>query len=172
MKIDFACGKHTRPGYFCIDAVQHPKATRDLDLLYVAEFDQHGGLKEKIPLEDGCAAELQAMHFIEHVFRYQAPALLSEWKRLLQPGGRLILELPNIELACRNLLAGMDDQMSMWPLYGDWSHKDPYMMHKHGYTPRTIQALLHEAGFRNPVMLAPQTHGAKMGRDMRVEAKK
>jgi len=62
--------------------------------------------------------------------------------------------------------------MSLWPIYGDWNHKDPYMLHKHGYTPRSIVALLTDAGFRKIELKPPQTHGARANRDMRVEAVK
>jgi hypothetical protein len=55
-------------------------------------------------------------------------------------------------------------------LYGDWSHRDPYMMHRHGYTPKTIQALLQECGLRRVALLPPKTHGARRNRDMRIEA--
>lgn len=98
--------------------------------------------------------------------------MLVEWYRLLKPGGRLILELPNLEKACRNLLKGLNDQMSMWPIYGDWNRGDEYMMHKHGYTPKTIKGLLKECGFSNISILPPQTHGRRANRDMRVEAVK
>src|SRR5690606_32870176 len=120
-----------------------------------------------LPLQAGVAEELHAMHVLEHVYLWEAPAMLGEWRRLLQPGGRLVLELPNILLAAKNLLNGMNDQMSMWPLYGDWNHRDPYMMHKHGYTPMTLRQLLEGNGFRDVKFGPPRTHGGKQNRDMR-----
>lgn len=171
MRINFGCGKQTWPDWFCIDAVRHPKASRDPDLLFALAFNDTQ-LVEALPLADGCADELHSYHFIEHVYRWEAPAVLAEWHRLLRPGGLLVLELPNLEAACRNLLAGARDQMGMWPIYGDWGHRDPYMMHKHGYTPATIQALVAECGFTNIRMARPQTHKARSDRDMRLEARK
>lgn len=171
MKINFACGKQTWDGFYCVDAVAHPKATRHPDLLHVLKFDRTK-LVNPLPLEDGCADELHSYHFLEHVTGYQAPALVAEWRRLLKVGGRLIIELPNLEAACRNLLAGMSDQMAMWPIYGDWSHEDEFMLHRHGYTPKTAKALLEENGFGRVIVLAPKTHGARANRDMRLEAVK
>lgn len=169
MRINFACGKQTWDGFYCVDAVKHPKASRDPDLLHVLKFDGPA-LVNPLPLEDGAASELHSYHFLEHVTRWQAPAVLGEFKRLLSPGGLLVLELPNLEAACRNLLAGMNDQMSMWPIYGDWNHMDEFMLHRHGYTPSTLRSLLEEVGFSKVKILAPQTHGARVNRDMRVEA--
>lgn len=170
IKINYGCGRRVQNGFYNIDAQHNPKAPRPPELLHALEFDEEGNLLEQTPLEDGFAEELYCFHLIEHFYRWQANSVINEFKRLLKPNGLLVLELPNIELACRNLLKGMDDQMSMWPLYGDWGHKDPYMMHKHGYTPKTITKLLEECGFKNIKMLPPQTHKRRTNRDMRVEA--
>lgn len=171
MRLNIGCGKQTWDGFFCVDAVRHPKATRAPDLLHAFVFDVDA-LTNPLPLADGCADELHAYHFVEHVTAYEAPALLGEFLRLVKPGGLLVLELPNIEAAARNLLAGMNDQMAMWPLYGDATHRDPYMLHRYGYTPKTIKALLVESGFSDVQIKPPKTHGARVNRDMRVEARK
>lgn len=171
MKLNFACGKQTWPGFFCVDAIQHPKASRLLDLVYAMQFDG-ATLLNPLPLADGCCDELHSYHFIEHVYRWESPAVLAEFFRLLKPGGRLILELPDIQKAAKNLLLDSPDQMSMWALYGDPGHKDPYMCHRWGYSPATISKLLADAGFQNIRVLPPQTHGARHSRDMRVECLK
>lgn len=169
MRINFACGRQVLDGFYNIDAVEHSKAERPPELLFELRFAD-GKLVEQIPLADGCATELHAMHVTEHFYRYDVDAVIEEWKRLLQVGGRLVLELPNIEAAARNLLAGMNDQMCMWPLYGDPSWKSPYMIHRWGYSPKTITALLAEHGFKKIQILPPQTHNCRANRDMRVEA--
>ncbi len=169
MRINFGCGRIVEDGWFNIDAAVSPRAKREPELLFTMEFD-NCKLRSQIPLPDGCATELQAMHVIEHFYRYDVEAVLEEWKRLLEDGGRLILELPNIELAAKNLLAGMNDQMCMWPLFGDPSHCDPYMTHHWAYSPKTISHLLKQAGFTNIEIKRPQTHGPRPDRDMRVEA--
>ncbi len=171
MKINIACGKQTWDDFFCVDAVRHPKASRDPDLLHAFRFDKTV-LVNPLPLECGQATELHSYHFLEHVYAWEAPALLQEFKRLLQPGGLLVLELPNITLAAKNLLAGLGDQMSMWPLYGDPQHLDPYMTHRWGYTQKTLKALLVSNGFVDLKFCNPKTHGAKLLRDMRVECRR
>lgn len=169
MKINFACGKQTWDGFFCVDAVKHPKASRAPDLLHTLKFDGEV-LVNPLPLADGVATELHSYHFLEHVYAWEAPALVREWARLLRPGGKLVIELPNLRSACQNMIAGSTDQMVMFPLYGDPSHKDPFMTHRWGYTPRTARELLEANGFSDARWLAPQTHGARINRDMRLEA--
>lgn len=171
MKLNIGCGKQTWNDFVCTDAVQHPKATRPLDLVYAFEFADDGRLKHPIDLPDDCASELHSYHFIEHVFRWEADSVIREFRRLLLPGGTLILELPDIEKAARNLLNGDTDQMCMWPLYGDPGTKDPYMCHKWGYTPKTIKQLLTGNGFNKVRILPPKTHGKRGNRDMRIEAR-
>lgn len=168
MKINFACGNKPLPGFFNIDAVNRDGTP--VDLIYLADFDENCELRERIPLDDECADELHSMHFIEHLYRFHADAMVREWFRLLKRGGRIVLECPNILLAAKNLLAGTRDQLSMWGLYGDETHRDPFMCHRFGYTPATLQKLLENNGFVKVEHRDPQTHRARVNRDMRVEA--
>jgi predicted SAM-dependent methyltransferase len=171
MKLNIGCGKQTWPDFYCVDAVPHPKASRAPDLLHAFAFDGEV-LTNPLPLADGVADEVHSYHFLEHVYAWEAPALVREFARLLKAGGRLVLELPDLRRACQNLIAGTRDQMSMWGLYGDPGHRDPWMCHRWGYTPETVTALLQANGFEAVRILPPQTHGAKVKRDMRVEATK
>ena len=161
MKVNIGCGPMVLDGWTNCDIQVSPKAPRPPEILCDVK---------SIPLEDECADVVMALHLLEHFYQWEAPAVVQEWRRLLKPGGKLILELPNLEAACRNLLKGMKDQMSMWPLYGDPGHKDPYMCHRWGYTPKTVVKFLKQQGFKKIQILKPQTHGRRANRDMRVEA--
>jgi SAM-dependent methyltransferase len=169
VRVNFGCGKNIEEGWYCIDAVRHPRADRDPDLLFEMRFSD-GKLIEQLPLADGCADEVKSIHVIEHFHRFNADAVIDEFKRLLRDGGKLVLECPNIEAACRNLLAGMDDQMSLWPIYGSPKSGNPFVSHLWGYSPKTMKALLADHGFSRIMVLPPRTHLARSNRDMRVEA--
>lgn len=170
MRINYCCGRQVLDGFYNIDAVRSEFAPRDPELLFELKF-KNGELVEKTPLDDGCADELQAMHVIEHFYRFDVDAVVEEWKRLLHSGGLLVLELPNLEAACRNLLnRGMSDRDVIFPIYGDPSWKSPYMCHRYGYTPSTITQLLVGHGFTKIRILPPQTHKKRVHRDMRIEA--
>lgn len=172
MQINFWCGRQVLDGWLNVDAERHPRAPRAPDLLHALRFSRDGAVENPLPLADGCAEALQAMHVIEHVYAWEAPHLVAEWRRLLAPGGRLVLELPSLALAAQNLLAGDVDQMTMWPIYGDPATRSPLMCHRWGYTQRTVEALLLQAGFGHIEHMLPQTHGARATRDMRVEARR
>lgn len=163
MRLNLGCGRMVLPGFFNVDIQANPRAKRPLDLLADVRA---------VPLEDACAEEVHAYHVIEHFHRWETDAVIAEWKRLLKPGGLLVLELPDLAKACRNLLAGDTEQMSYWGIYGDPSHRDTFMCHPWGFTPNSIRKLLQDGGFVDIRHLPPKTHGGRVNRDMRVEARK
>lgn len=168
MRLHVGCGKRVLDGWTNIDVVRNPGAPRDPEILAPAHA---------IPLPDGCASEVMAIHVFEHVALWQAPAVLAEWRRLLRPGGRLVLELPDLLKCARNLLRLAEtggkplQQMAMWGIYGDATLEDPHMMHQWGWWPESLSAFLVQQGFRDPRSEVPEWHRAgRDDRDMRIVA--
>ena len=95
--------------------------------------------------------------------------------RALKPGGRMVVECPNIQSACqtfledpvRNSRDDQDGQRTMWVFYGDPKWKDPLMIHRWGYTPDSLKALLSEVGLAE-VRQEPAQFKLREPRDMRV----
>jgi SAM-dependent methyltransferase len=175
LKINFACGKSVMDGYFNIDAVRAADAPRDPELLHALQFGADGEILTPIPLPDGCADLLLSVHFIEHVHRWETPHVIAEWARLLVPGGQLILEMPDIVKCARNIVKGVagkhPEQLGMWGVYGDPREKNPYMVHRWGWTAATLTPLLHDNGFRDGVEKPTEFHGVgRHIRDFRLEA--
>lgn len=173
MKINVCCGRHVLDGWTNVDTVvsTHPKARgRKPEIL--ADMGD-------IPLPDECADELMCIHGIEHVLPWEAEEAVKEWYRLLKKGGRLVIECPDLIKCCKNVISGYQvagkhpDQMGLWGLYGDWTLRDPFMMHRYSYSPASMRALLERGGFIGCKEERPQWHsaGASM-RDMRMVAHK
>ena len=57
---------------------------------------------EAYPLEysAGSVAEIRASHILEHFDHASVPAVLADWVRVLEPGGRLRLSVPDFDLIC------------------------------------------------------------------------
>ena len=122
-----------------------------------------------------------AIHLFEHLLPWEAQGVLEEWFRLLKPGGKLVLEMPDLKKCCENVLkllagipvmAGKDArQAGLWGLYGDDRLEDPYMLHRWGYTFKTIHPMLERAGFQKIKEHATIYHPiGRNVRDFRVEA--
>lgn len=166
MKLNIGCGGRRIPGYTGIDAVPRPAAD------IVAKADN-------IPLADGVAEEIMAIHIIEHFYEWEVPVVLREWFRLLKPDGKLVAELPDIVKCCKNLVDNAMrggkhiDQLSYWGLYGDPRLKDPFMTHRWGWTFETLEQVLHAVGFRDIQHKSTEWHPAgRDHRDFRIEARK
>lgn len=155
IKLNLGCGKSYLQGWINVDVSTAYKVDQCADL-------------RQLPFPDGYADEIMAIHVIEHFYRWEVDDLLREWFRVLKPGGKLILECPDLNKAIRNILEGQPDQMGMWALYGDWNHKDPLMMHKHGWSAKALSEVLGK--FSEVVAQKPAQYHKKDLRDMRIEA--
>jgi SAM-dependent methyltransferase len=128
-----------------------------------------------VPFADASADEILSVHVVEHFWRWEIRDVLKEWMRVLKPGGRMVVECPNLESACRTFLENPRDnaredqagQRTMWVFYGDPKWKDPLMIHRWGYTPESLGALLADVGLAE-VRQEPAQFKLREPRDMRV----
>ncbi len=103
---------------------------------------------EKAPLPWG-GESFDAVFFcevLEHIAVKNPAEVLTDLKRLLKPGGSLILSTPNI-CNVSNLYALLKGRNVMWD--GDIFYGS-YDRHNREYTPAEVLAVLEEAGFSKP----------------------
>jgi len=122
----------------------------------------------KLDMPDESADEIMAIHLFEHLYRWDAEPTLREWFRVLKPGGRLVLELPDLHKCCANILAGAEDRYGLFGLFGGPAGENPLMVHKWCYSFAELRDVVRAAGFVKVKQHAPQFH--KKNRDMRLEA--
>lgn len=167
MKLHLGCGERLWEGFTNVDL--HDQTTNFPRPDVVADI-------RALPFDDESAEEAHAIHVIEHFYEWEAETVLREWKRVLKPGGRLVLELPSLDKVfayiafCLNKKQAMKIQMTLWPIYGDHGWKSPAMCHKWGYTRNTMAELMQKVGFKEIQFQEPKFHVPE--RDMRVEARK
>jgi predicted SAM-dependent methyltransferase len=119
---------------------------------------------------DNTVEEIIAIHVIEHFYKWEIQTMLQEWRRVLVPGGRIILECPNLKKVAQFYLMGAGDNMGMWGFYGNPDLKNEYHCHHWGYSPETLEYELRQAGFKNIEHFRAQFKMPE--RDMRIEAVK
>lgn len=134
--VNVGSGDDRRPGYVNVDL--RPEVA---DVVADAA---------ELPLTDGSAREVLARDVLEHVSTWQVPVLLAEWWRVLAPGGRLVLRVPNLEVLARWLVEDRSSPEVVRNIYGGhrFGPGGAWDAHHSGWTPGMLSEQLARAGFR------------------------
>jgi len=102
--------------------------------------------------------EVRANHVLEHIRWEETDETLEEWIRILKPGGKLKLGLPDLKAAARKLLKGEPmGPLVLGVIYGDQqskffnAHQD-IGVHLTGFTPEDIADRLLRLGMEKLVV--------------------
>lgn len=108
-----------------------------------------------LPFRDGSAEFVRLDHVLEHQEgRYAVPALLEAY-RVLVPGGRLHVGVPDLTATCRAYVESDDLQEKaalLRNLYGSQTHQGEY--HRSGWDTQTLADILTCVGFA-AIIVAP-----------------
>lgn len=166
LKLNLGCGDKILDGYTNVDVAESRNGHKPDVLCDLHRLE---------PFADNSADEILSVHVIEHFWRWEVVHILKEWLRVLKPGGKMILECPNLLSACQQFLAnpdlhagpGKEGQRTMWVFYGDPQWQDPLMVHRWGYTPKSLAVVMFEAGLRE-LKQEPAQFKLREPRDMRI----
>ena len=139
MKIEFGCGETpTKEDFLTCDI-------RDLlgvDFVCPAwEIDQY--------VDKNSVDEIFSRHFFEHLTFAQGEYLLEVWYKILSPGGRVEMMLPNMLCHIQQWLDG--DPRAAQNIYGHQrgDFLDVWDVHKSGYDAYSLEKLVSVKNFKN-----------------------
>lgn len=117
-------------------------------------------LTDLAPVATGSIDAVWSSHNLIHLYRHEVPLALSEFLRVLRPGGLLLASVLDLRRVCESIAAGaLDDEVYRAPsgpitpldmLYGHVASIGQgagYMTHRSGFTSTTLGNLLVDAGF-------------------------
>ena len=126
--------------------------------LFAPEADVRAPM-DKLPFPDGSVDEIFSSHALEHLGKFDVARVLREWHRVLRPGGKLTVRVPDLKWCCRWWL---DHQTTGWDLdviFGNQTR--PGEFHCTGFNRPIMDRYLTEAGFRINKYEELQTHSQK-----------
>lgn len=110
----------------------------------------------KLEYPDNSVSEIYCSHAVEHLGLKEVVPTFLEWYRVLKPGGKIIINVPDMQWFAKELLKVIEgekpesdlfnsEKMLMEVAYGNQMHDGEF--HKSGFTEKTLTIALHDAGF-------------------------
>ncbi|WP_413261246.1 class I SAM-dependent methyltransferase [Floridanema flaviceps] len=131
----------------------HPE-WKILDIEPRPEVDFVGNAANLEQFADNSIEAIYASHVLEHFYHRLNGELLntlSEWYRVLQPGGKLYISVPNLRVLCwlylKEKLSVYDRYYLMAVMFGGQTNE--YDVHKVGFDLEILSMFLKEVGFLN-----------------------
>ena len=98
-----------------------------------------------LPFADGVADAVWCSHVLEHLAIAEVPVALGEVMRVLAPGRRAVIRVPNFDYVAKYWLTGPDRGWAEAMVFG--LQDGPGEFHKSAFTAQIVQADLEAAGF-------------------------
>jgi predicted SAM-dependent methyltransferase len=126
----------------------------------------------------GTVNEILMVHSISYLRLWEARDFFGEVMDLLEPGGQLTMEFPDIA-KCATVVADKNSSRENYieavrAFYAfdmdEIRDRHPYYPYHFGWSADHISEELKSAGFKTVKVLDPQTHSQRTWRDSRVEA--
>lgn len=114
------------------------------------EVDHVGDCFDLSRFADGTVESIYASHVLEHLgYRHELAPALTEWRRVLQPGGTVMISVPDLETLCGLFiypkLNTQERHFIMEMMFGGQTNSADF--HKVGLNFEFLKSLLEAAGF-------------------------
>lgn len=123
-----------------------PSEYINCDILKYPEVDVIIDITEKLPFPDDALAEVFSCATLEHISLEEGKQAMREFFRILKPGGKVIIAVPDLNKIIANHRKG---EYKKAILFFAGAMKDEYDYHRYLYTADEMIGLLTEIGFSN-----------------------
>ena len=169
VRLHLGCGTDYRVGYVNVDLGADAICDQRMDFTRVGDL-----------YPDDSVSEVVMIHSFGYLRLWQARDLLGDIYRILEPGGRLIMEMPELLKCARRALDSEGDLPSyLEAVRGLYGFDIGMVERRQMFTPYLfawstwhLRYELELRGFRQVSICDPQTHGPRPWRDIRVVAVK
>ena len=133
-RLHLGCGENYMPGFVNVD-LHDPGADVRADV-------------RSLPFEDGSFDWVESHHLIEHLTHDDAVKAITEWRRVLRPGGHMFLSCPDL-VSCVATLKDATFNPALWEGFARavYGTDEPGMKHQFGYCRESLEATMKAAGF-------------------------
>ena len=156
MKLNVGSGRRYEPDYYNIDLYEDILADQQMSAI-------------NLSFPDNSCEEIKAIQLIEHISFFESFYVLSEFFRVLQFDGVLIIETPDIEKSFQSYLNGSQEKQK--EVLG-WIFGIPHegLQHKICYPSELLAEMLYKIGFTD--LKEKKYYNAESIPTLRIECKK
>jgi ubiquinone/menaquinone biosynthesis C-methylase UbiE len=153
------CGPKNKSGTTKGFASAHWQELR-FDIDQSVNPDIVGTMTDMSQVKDASVDALFSSHNIEHLYPHEVPVALAEFRRVLKPGGFVVITCPDLQSVCALVAEDkLTDPAYISPagpiapidiLYGHrpaMANGNHYMAHRCGFTKKVLTGTLQAAGF-------------------------
>jgi len=135
MKLHLGCGKRFIPDYVHIDAIDYPHVS------HVTTIDNLSFIS------NNSVDTIYNCHVLEHFKRRDVDRVLTEWNRVLKPGGTLRTSVPDFEKLCEIYTRYQKLDLVIGALFGRGDYL--YNIHYNVFDFNSLKVSLEKNGFIN-----------------------
>lgn len=164
VKLNLGCGMYKLKGYVNVDK-------------YYQHADIHADIKD-LHLPNESVDEILGVHVLEHLNPYTVPQLIAQWYKMLKVGGKVIMEMPDLEAVCKDFATANEENRKVLTLciygaydtYTEGKTNNITSPHLWGWYPTILEEVFQQSGFKNVKVAEPQC--PHPGFNFRIEATK
>lgn len=173
IKLHLGCGDQRWEDYVNIDCIRTQATNIVCDI-------------RKLPYQDNTVNIIESCHVFEHmpvclhaninkIYGKKYALLitvLKEWYRVLNEGGRLVIEMPDLDGIIKEYLTADETRKDelLIGIYGSYRGNDDVDIHRWGANEHRLRYILGKAGFKEIVFKEPQDYHKDDWPCLRVEA--